>query len=293
MVPVAVTDETGQAVRDLTRDDFELLDNGRPQPITFFDRDVQPITAVLLVDGSASMISLLDEQIAAASEFVVRLLPGDRLRLGSFAEDVRMMPESTGDRDALLAWLANEFNIRLGRRTRLWDAMEQAIVALRSAEGRRVLIVVSDGLDTWSVRSYEDIRRLAGRNDVAITFAQVRQPNPTGLQLELRRGRDGSSAGRFRRLPRDAFPALAWETGGALVQLDPERQMDAPFTQLALDLHGQYMLGFTPAVLDDRVHTLEVKVNGRRDVEVRARRSYVASAEREGPGMPGPSAMRR
>ncbi len=94
----------------------------------------------------------------------------------------------------------------------------------------------------------------------------------------MRRGADGSAEGRSRPIPADAFEALAWETGGQLVRLSPDQQMDAPFTQIALDLHGQYMLGFAPAVLDGRQHKLEVRVK-RRGVEVRARRSYVASDE--------------
>ena len=276
MVPASVTDETGQIVRDLSQDEFEIRDNGKIQPITFFDRDIQPITAVLLLDGSASMLSLLDEQIQAATEFILRLLPGDKLRIGSFAEDVRMMPDYTSDRDELLAFLENEFNIRLGRRTRLWDAMDEAMVALGKADGRRVLIVISDGVDTWSLRTYDDIRTRAGRNDVAITFARVIQFNTTGQQVELRRGPDGSSEGRVRPLPREAFQALAWETGGALVPLRPDLQMDAPFTQIALDLHGQYMLGFSPAVLDGKEHSLDVRVK-RKGLEVRARRRYIAS----------------
>ena len=125
-----------ETVRDLSQDEFEIRDNGKVQPITLFDRDIQPITAVLLLDGSASMLTLLDEQIQAATEFILRLLPGDKLRIGSFAEDVRMMPDYTSDRDELLAFLENEFNIRLGRRTRLWDAMDEAIVALGKADGR-------------------------------------------------------------------------------------------------------------------------------------------------------------
>ena len=278
MVPVTVHDETGQAVRDLTRDDFEVRDNGKPQAITFFSRDVQPITAILLLDGSASLLSLLDEQIGAATELIVRMLPGDRLRIGSFAEDTRMMPGYSDNRDELLAFLANEFNIRLGRRTRLWDAMDAALVALSKEQGKRVLIVLSDGVDTWSLQTYDGVRARAGRNDIAITFVRVHQPDPTGQRFELQRGRDGTSEGRLRPIPRDAFESLAWETGGQLVRVSPDQQMDAPFTQIALDLHGQFMLGFTPAVLDGRVHTLEVRVKPR-GLEVRARKSYLATID--------------
>src|SRR5262245_23564524 len=85
MVPVSVTDTAGNTVRDLEREDFELRDEGRPQEITFFDRQFQPITAIMLIDGSASMFSSLKGVLSAANEFILRLMPGDRLRIGSFS----------------------------------------------------------------------------------------------------------------------------------------------------------------------------------------------------------------
>lgn len=279
MVPVSVTDTAGNTVRDLERDEFELRDGGQVQEITFFDRQIQPITAFLLIDGSASMHSSLTGALVAANEFVVRLMPGDRLRIGSFSEEVRMMKDYSGDRDELLAYLANEFNIHLGRRTRLWDAMDQALGELARVDGRRVLIVISDGLDTWSVRDYDHVRSRAGRNDIAITFARVRPLSGAGQAAEMQRGANGSSGGQRKPMPAQAFEMLAWQTGGALVPLDARQQMDAPFTQLMLDLHGQYVLGFTPKTLDGREHELDVKVR-RTHVKINARRSYVADIEK-------------
>lgn len=279
MVPVSVTDTVGNTVRDLERADFELRDAGQVQEITFFDRQIQPITAIMLIDGSASMHSSLSGAIAAANELVVRLLPGDRVRIGSFSEEFRMMPEYTGNRDTLLAYLANEFNIHLGRRTRLWDTMDRALTELATVDGRRVLIVISDGRDTWSLKAYDDVRRRAGRNDIAITFARVRPMSNAGQIAELRQGSNGSGGGERKPLPANAFEMLAWETGGALVPLDARLQMDAPFTQLVLDLHGQYVLGFTPRALDGKEHALDVKVK-RSHVKVTARRSYVAEVEK-------------
>jgi Ca-activated chloride channel homolog len=278
MVPVSVTDEYGDDVRDLKQKDFEIRDNGTVQPITFFDHEIQPVTALLLIDGSASMLLMLDKTIAAADEFVLRMLPGDRLRIGSFAEDWRLSPAFTGDRDALLDYLTNQFNVRIGRRTRLWDAMDEAITVLTPIAGRRVLIVLSDGLDTWSFASFDDVRQHASRADVAIFFLRIRPADMTGQQMEVRPGPDGSSPGHLKLMPADGFERLARETGGELIETAEQDGMTAPFTQVALDLHSQYLLGFTPAVLDNKVHDLTVRVSLPR-AKVRARRSYLAAPD--------------
>jgi Ca-activated chloride channel homolog len=275
-VPVSVTDRNGEFMRDLVKEDFDILDNGVTQPITFFDRQIQPITAVLLLDASASMLVALKPAIAAVNEFIVRLMPGDRLRSGTFAEDIRLDEDFTGDRDALLALFANEFNVRIGRRTRLWDAMDEGLDALGGIEGRRILIVVSDGQDTMSTMTFDAVRAKAQREGVAIYFARFFHRDRRGQILELSTGPDGSSPGRASRIPPGAFEDLARETGGEVLTVEQDYVTLAPFTQVALDLHSQYVLGFTPQVLDGRMHKLEVRVK-RTGLAVRARKTYIAS----------------
>jgi len=275
-VPVSVTDRNGEFTRDLAKEDFEILDNNVTQTITFFDRQIQPITAVLLLDASASMLVALKPAIAAVNEFIVRLMPGDRLRAGTFAEEIRLEEDFTGDRDALLALFANEFNVRIGRRTRLWDAMDEGLDALGGVEGRRILIVVSDGLDTFSTMTFDTVRAKAQREGVAIYFARFFHRDRRGQALELTNGPDGSGPGRASRMVPGGFEDLARETGGEVLTVDQDYVFLAPFTQVALDLHSQYVLGFTPQVLDGRMHKLEVRVK-RTGLAVRARKTYIAS----------------
>lgn len=277
-VPVSVTDPYGQFMRDLIQADFEIRDNGVLQTITFFDRQIQPIAAVLLLDGSASMLVALKPAITAVNEFIVRLMPGDRLRAGTFAEDIQIQPEFSGDRDALLALFANEFNVRIGRRTRLWDAMDEGLDALAGVDGRRILIVVSDGSDTMSTMSFDSVRAKAQREGVAIYFARFIHRDRRGQLLELSRGPDGTSPGRISRVPPGAFEDLARETGGEVITVEQDFVSFAPFTQVALDLHSQYVLGFTPQVLDSRSHKLDVRVK-RPGLAVRARKTYIASPQ--------------
>src|SRR5262245_61322630 len=112
LVPTIVRNDFGEFVRDLTKDDFEIRDNGKVVPLTFFDREIQPITAIMLLDGSASMLGILKQAIAATNDFVVRMMPGDRLKLGSFAETLKLQPEFSADRDKLLEYFRNEFNVQ-------------------------------------------------------------------------------------------------------------------------------------------------------------------------------------
>jgi Ca-activated chloride channel family protein len=230
------------------------------------------------------MLPAFDQVLSAANDFVVRLLPGDEARIGSFAEEIRISPDFTGDRDALLAVFANEFNVRIGRRTRLWDAMARAVESLARADGRRVVIVVTDGVDTWSTRTFDDVNGLARRHNVAVFTVRVRHDDDRAAQrIEVTRGPDGSSAGRLSPEPRDAVQRLTRDTGGGFVTVDAMWAHYAPFTDIMLDLHSAYLLGFTPDVLDDKVHDLSVSVRGR-SLKVKARQSYVASVD---PGADG------
>src|SRR5437016_2788858 len=146
-VPVyaSVTDEAGQFVLNLSRGDFVVKDNGKVQSITDFITDVQPITAVLLLDASRSMVNALDQVIGAADHFVVRMMPGDKARVGSFSEEIRFDKDFTSNLDELTRQVNDPFNIRIGNRTRLWDAINEAVTSLQTMDGRRVVVVFTDG----------------------------------------------------------------------------------------------------------------------------------------------------
>lgn len=131
-------------VLDLTKDDFEIRDDGRLQPITQFAIDVRPLSALVLIDGSGSMLPEFNRAIEGASSFVLRMLPADRACIGSFADRVAFGP-FTSDRDELLAYLRNEFNLRMGFETHLWRAIAEGTRVLAEERGKRVIVVLSDG----------------------------------------------------------------------------------------------------------------------------------------------------
>jgi len=132
-------------VLDLTKDDFELYDDGRKQTITQFALATQPLSAIVLIDGSGSMIQEFNRALEGARNFVLRMQPEDRAKIGSFADRVVFGPQFTSDRDALLAYLDDQFNLRVGAETHLWEAILESSMALGEESGKRVVVVMSDG----------------------------------------------------------------------------------------------------------------------------------------------------
>lgn len=147
-VPVyaTVADRQGRLITDLTRDDFEVLDNGKPQPVTIFANGAQPITVVMMLDRSGSVEEQFRLVESAAAEFVKQLKPADRARIGSFSLDVTIDPATfTGDREVLLTVLRDKLQ-PLGP-TPLWSATLAGMTALTDQPGRRVLLIFTDGHD--------------------------------------------------------------------------------------------------------------------------------------------------
>jgi VWFA-related protein len=146
-VYATVVDDTGRLVPDLARDDFEIRDNDKPQDLTVFANDVQPITIVIMLDRSGSMTWNYGLVRDAAEQFVGDLLPADKARLGNFSNRVEIDPETfTSDRAELVRIL--HADLQDGGPTPLWNATAAAMNALQSQEGRRVVLVFTDGKDS-------------------------------------------------------------------------------------------------------------------------------------------------
>ncbi len=267
-VYVTVSDGAGGFALDLTKDDFEVKDNGKVQTVTQFTTAAQPLSTLLLLDGSSSMWPVLNSIFAGANSFIVRMLPTDRTAIASFADRFQMRQPFTSDRDALLAHLVNQFNVRLGMETRLYDAMLEGALALGKESGRRVIVVLSDGQNWVAPRTAS-----ATANDV-VSVAINRDVMIYGIAMWT--SWDGKSEEPSRVLNR-----LADETGGGAVEVRESDDISRTFGRVAQELHQQYVLGFTPAVLDGKVHRLDVKVK-QPNMRARARRSYLASEKPEG-----------
>ena len=275
-----VTDRDGRLVPNLSREDFEVRDNGKPQPITVFSNDVQPITVVMMLDRSGSMRGNFGLVSAAAEAFVRRLEPGDKARIGSFAERVTIEPPNfTSDQDEMIRILRS--GLQPVGPTPLWNALDEAITGLREQEGRRVVLVFSDGADApvnfgSNNRSVVDVMRRAQQENVMVYAI--------GLQTTLLRspsaGRGGlGSGGLTSQRPDPALAMIAEDTGGGYFEMNRAENLASTFANVADELHHQYALGFEPPKLDDRMHKVEVKI-GKPGMKARVRKEYFAAGEK-------------
>jgi Ca-activated chloride channel homolog len=259
---VTVTDATRRLVPELAQEDFEILDNGKPQSITLFDNEIRPITAVVMLDTSGSMTLALDLVKKASEQFVIRLLPDDRGRVGAFNDKIEFFPSDrfTGNRDELIGYLKE---LDFGYPTRLYDAVDQSIDKLEPIDGRRVVVVFTDGDDTASKAGLGDVLDRARLLEVMVYAIGLESDYFNGVQ-------------RVRTRPDRGLKKLAEETGGGFFELKKTDELGATFTRVAQELHSQYVLGFSPEKLDGKVHKLDVRVK-RAGMTARARKSYVAA----------------
>ena len=167
IVPVIATviDEEGRFVPGLEQDQFTILDNGMPQDITFFQNDILPFTAVVMLDYSASMTANLDRLQAAAEQFVLRMIPEDKGQVGSFSDKIQFSGTFTNDRDDLIFALRD---LQFGNPTRLYDAINESMAMLRGVERRKVVLVFTDGDDTASRVGMGDVLDRAKEEEVMV-----------------------------------------------------------------------------------------------------------------------------
>jgi Ca-activated chloride channel homolog len=261
-VPVYATvlDRTGRLVPGLTQADFEILDNGRPAPITLFSNEPQPFTVVVMLDTSASMTEHLRLLNRAAEQFLIRMLPVDRAQVGAFNDKLQLSGTFTSDRDVLIAALDD---MQFGNATRLYDAIDFSLEALQGVEGRRVVLIFTDGDDSASRTRFGNA--LARARDEEVMVYSI------GLEVHYFNG-----ANWVRTRPDRNLRRIAAETGGGFFELKKTDELATTFTRVAQELRSQYLLGFVPETLDGRVHKLEVRVKTP-GTTVRARRSYLAA----------------
>jgi Ca-activated chloride channel family protein len=264
-VPIFATvlDGNGRIVPDLEREDFVVLEDGKPVDVTLFSNESQPFTAVVMLDQSASMTANLELLNQAAEQFVMRLLPVDRARVGAFSDKIQMSDAFTNDRDSLISDLKD---LQFGNPTRLNDAIAASLDALEGIEGRRVVLVFTDGEDTASKTGFRTVLDRARNEEVMVYSIGLESEFFNGVRVQ-------------RSRPSRDLRKISDETGGGYFELKKTDELSPTFTRVATELRSQYLLGFTPPVLDGKPHRLEVRLK-RPGLNARARKSYVALPER-------------
>src|SRR3954452_3186251 len=258
-----VTDSQKRLVSGLTQDDFSVFDNEKPQPVVYFDNSIYPINVVVILDTSGSMTLTIDLLKQAAEQFLIRLLPDDKARVGAFNDKIQFNAKWSNNRDQLIT---DAKNLDYGNGTRLWDAVGASLDELKTVDGRKVILVFTDGDDTESKLRLGTVLDRARADEVMIYAIGLESVYFNGQQ-------------KVRTKPDGGLRKIADETGGGYFELTKASDLAPTFTKVAQELHSQYVIGFTPTLLDNKVHKLAVKMK-QPGMTAQARRSYLAAGDK-------------
>jgi VWFA-related protein len=252
----------GRLVPNLQRGDFTIFDNGREQPITVFDNAPQRITMALMFDMSTSMDKVHGRLRIAAGAFIDALGPEDRVRIGSFGDEIALSPWLTSDK-AILKRIVDE-ELWPGGGTPLWNALDVAMTSLDKETGRRAVLTFSDGQNAGFPM---------GPRPALTSLYTVRKHADQGAHMIYAIGLQGAG------LTRD-MTELARDTGGGHFVVPKHDDLAATFTRVVDELHHQYLIGFVQPEADGQPH--QVQIATRTGAQVRARTSYLAERSQRG-----------
>jgi Ca-activated chloride channel family protein len=243
-LPVMVTDNAGVPVTDLKEADFSVFEDGKPQKITTFNYASNlPISAGVLIDHSGSMKPRMEQAKSAALEFFKRIMKGgDRAFVTGFAFDAKSQSPFVTDVSSLESQVRAIPEASGG--TALYDAIVTGLYRFRTLQGRKALIILTDGEDTTSRTSYEEMLTYARSARVPLYFIGV------GLSIF-----DASGTNKMK--------SLAAETGGIAYFIHDIKQIGETYAQLEKDLRSQYLIAYnTQSTTKDRAYRkVEVKAS--------------------------------
>ncbi len=277
-LPITVLDKKGQLVSGLTQSDFQIFEDKVPQIIETFSDDQDealPLYVAVLMDTSPSVLGKLKFQQESAMNFIQSVIKPrrDRVLFATFDHEVNLRQDFTDKLDLLDKAMRGVK--KLGEQTALYDAVWQFCdEKLRTAAGRRVLVVVTDGEDTYSRADLRDAIDIAQRTETTI-FAISTKGGFTSTVPGVESGQVKDSKDR-------ALTTLAEETGGVAFFSGDMLTLERSFTKIAKELRAQYLVTYKPVNerYDGNFRKIDVKlVESRKDLKVRTKRGYKAIAD--------------
>jgi Ca-activated chloride channel family protein len=263
-----VKNDRGELVTNLDRGAFTVYENGQRQPITLFRRDDVPVSLGLLIDNSGSMRTLRSRVEAAALTFVRASNPDDEVFVLNFADKPRIDVPMTSDSRVLEAGIGRVDAIG---GTGMRDAVDVAEAYLRqhASRDRKVLLVITDGIDNASTVTMEQIHKQAERSETVIYGV----------------GLFGDDASARKKAGRHELDQLTEPTGGIVYYPASLDQIDSVALDLARQIRNQYTMAYTPInqALDGSYRTIRVEAReGTRRFNVHTRPGYRAGDTVEG-----------
>ncbi|MBK7707641.1 MAG: VWA domain-containing protein [Acidobacteria bacterium] len=307
-IPVKVLDRSGRFVGGLTKESFTVLEDNVPQEIAYFSNEQQPFTVALVLDMSYSAKFKAEEIQAAALSFINQLRPNDRVMIVSFDEEIFVNSEPTNDRRRLQSAIKQT---KISTGTSLYDAMSLVFEKFKKIDGRKAIVLFSDGVDTTSKKSadfsnlrdaleldsliypiqYDTYYEVQAMKNQKVTVPPGKSPvpgrddkNPFPFPFPTSGGIGGGGSGTFgdKGTTREEYQRadeylneLANRTGGRLYPAATTANLTAAFTNIASELRAYYSLGFYPkeGAVPGTKHKIKVKID-KPGFAVKARSSY-------------------
>ena len=258
----SVTDAHGAPIANLNKDDFRVLEDGVPQSISIFDRESElPLSIILGIDTSESTRRDMRLEVASAKKFVHSILrPQDRLSIFQISEDVLQLTRFTADMKSIERGIDD---LQKGAGTSLYDAIYLGADALLDRQGRRVLVLITDGGDTTSAATYNSALRRAEEAE-AIVYSIIIVP----VAAEAGRNTGGEHA----------LIQISKDTGGKYYYAESIDQLDQAFRQVSEELRTQYLIAYYPnrRISDSPFRRITVELTNKESsgLQVRHRAGY-------------------
>ena len=287
-IPVSVFDRNGLYIPNLKQEDFKIFENGVEQEIAYFATSEKPFTVILLIDTSPSTAYKIDEITGAATAFVDQLKPQDNVMVIEFDQNIHVLTEATNDRQKIYKAIKKA---DFGGGTSLYEAVDFSLrKRLSKIEGRKAIVLFTDGVDTTSYKaSYDSTLLQAEEADALIfpiyynTFFDNKRGGVSSSPFPDLGGvihAPGTTAGEYA-LGRKYLEELSESTGGRVFR--PEATaggLTAAFEGIAEELRRQYNIGYYPQEAGSAGQRKQIKVRvNRPKLVVRSRDSYIVGAE--------------
>jgi VWFA-related protein len=264
-VTAVIFDRAGHFVKGLKPQDVELLEDGVKQDLTYFKEaaggdEKIPLSVVMVLDTSGSMKRNMRFVQQAATTFVQKLQDVDQALVVSFNESIKGSAEFTDDSDRLDQFVDG---LQAWGGTSLYDAIHYSLGRVRDRPGRKALVVFTDGDDTTSHLTAQEVIDYARAIEATIYCVGI----------------DSASHGFLRK--------IAVETGGEAFFPDRVAELSRVFASISEELHNHYALAYTPKrPADNAFRAIQLRVPGKKDIEVRVRKGYFAIKRRRPPPRP-------
>jgi Ca-activated chloride channel homolog len=300
-LPVSIIDRNGRFISGLQQTDFQVFEDGQQQQIEYFANVESPFTIILLIDVSPSTEFKIEEIQNSAISFTNRLKANDKLMVVSFDRDIHVLCEPTTNRSVMRNAIQQA---KFGSGTGLYDSIKFSTDKLRKVEGRKAIVIFTDGVDTQSKRAtYESSVHEAEESDSPIyairydTYNENKARNGgsttggrgsgggllgaiigaivTGGNVQVGSGNNGTSKQDYDK-GRMYLEDLAEATGGRSLLAGAYANLETSFANIADELRQQYSVGYYPTAEGSQGQRKQVKVRvNRPDLVVRSRTSYI------------------